>query len=312
MERVWGQTFRKKRPTGRGFFLTLPEETEYLPFKSITSMAKTEGWLYGSRGRLAGAYIRKDPYRGYVISEITRQKDRKSESQLRQRMFMATVIGAYKYMKAVCSCSFEGLAPGFPSMCQFKRLNLHMLRQRVAVAEANGGSFSDAGPFTPLGCQRLVPQPYCVSQGTLPGVGVVLSDADPGRVRIPAVADNSYGALIDGYGLLRGDRLWLITLQGAAPDRLQCHIGCIVLDPCYADGLQAPLSVPFVGADGRINLPSPLNEGPCVRFDFREGTLSYGYETGTVAAAGIVVTRRGGSTAMHSTCQLTVRGATGG
>ena len=310
MDLDYFQTFRKKSAV-------LSEEllSSHLSNKKrYTTMAKSGNWLYGATGKIAGMSLRKDPHRGFIIRDIVTPKNPKTPKQMLQRLFMATVVLAYKYLKVVCCRSFEGIAEGFPSMCYFRRLNLNMLRQRVITSEANGGTVDDAGPFTPLGGFQLVPQPYYVSQGTLPAVTVVLPRNHLRLAQIPDVADNSYQALLDAYGLLRGDRLTFITLQGPSPDGMQCHIANVVLDPHRADGLRAPLTVPFVASDGSVNLPSPLNDGHHTTFVYHPATdddlghsLTYGYDTGTVTAAGIVVTRLSGTTRLHSTCQLTVR-----
>ena len=294
-------------------------------------MAKCGKWLYGCTGRLAGMSLRFDAHRGYIAREIVTPHDPKTPRQLEQRRLMATVMVAYRSMKALVSDSFEGVAAGFPSLQCFKRMNLNLLRQQLDTAVAQGGRAEDAGPLTPIGSVQLVARQYFVSQGTLPGVQVRMVGAggalagggggagavgDYGYGGAFALDDNSYRAVLDAYGLQRGDRLTFVGMHEVQPGRQLVRLVRVVLDPHGADGLRTSLDVPLVGADGAVNMPSPENEGAfeALRYDAgaagpgdgAEGEVRFCLDEGPMTAAGIVVSRRVGAAWLHSTCQLTL------
>ena len=275
-------------------------------------MAKCGKWLYGCTGRLAGMSLRFDAHCGYIAREIVTPHDPKTPRQLEQRRLMATVMVAYRSMKPLVSDSFEGVAAGFPSLQCFKRMNLNLLRQQLDTAVAQGGRAEDAGPLTPIGSVQLVARRYFVSQGTLPGVQVRMVGAGGAF----ALDDNSYRAVLDAYGLQRGDRLTFVAMHEVQPGRQLVRLVRVVLDPHGADGLRTSLDVPLVGADGAVNMPSPENEGAFGSLcyvagaagpgDGAEGEVRFCLDEGPMTAAGIVVSRRVGAAWLHSTCQLTL------
>lgn len=279
-------------------------------------MAKCGKWLYGCTGRLAGMSLRFDAHCGYIAREIVTPHDPKTPRQLEQRRLMATVMVAYRSMKALVSDSFEGVAAGFPSLQCFKRMNLNLLRQQLDTAVAQGGRAEDAGPLTPIGSVQLVSRQYFVSQGTLPGVQVRMVPAGGAF----ALGENSYRAVLDAYGLQRGDRLTFVAMHEVQPGRQLVRLVRVVLDPHGADGLRTSLDVPLVGADGAVNMPSPENEGTfeALRYDAGAtaatagpgdgagGEVRFCLDEGPMTAAGIVVSRRVGAAWLHSTCQLTL------
>ena len=268
-------------------------------------MAKTGFWLHGASGKLAGATMSKGANGETIMREVVTPKNPKTEGQSIQRIIMATVVIAYMYMKELCDHSFEGLAKGAKTMAQFMKLNLNVIRQKVSGDVASGYGLDSIWAFTPHGSKILAPNEFIISQGSLPQVAVTLPSGQSTVAQLTGLAGNSYQAVIDKYNLRRGDQLTFVTLQGSTPERSQFHFSRVILDPTNADGSPAQLTVPFVGNDNKVNLPSPRNTGEFMTLNFQGGAVSYGYSAQTLTAAGVIVSRKEGDTWLRSTCQLT-------
>lgn len=296
-------------------------------------MAKSSYWLFGARGKMAGVILQGTGDGGYMMREQVKPRDPQTEQQLVQRALLATVLLAYKQLKAVCALAFEGLTTGRETMSVFMKLNLNLLRQKaradleagVAVGKTGGtttawdtgtgGATAAQGAYTPRGTRWLVGNEYVVSLGTLPRVRVTLPGDAPWTAAMSGVEGNSYQAVLDAYGLCRGDRLTFVAIGGETVERQGAAVATVVLDPRYADGSQAPLTVPFTRDDGRVNLPSPLNDDRRLRLHaaadgVRFWFVTYGTDGGDdvtalrMTAGGVVVSRYSGRRWLHSMCQL--------
>lgn len=274
-------------------------------------MAKTDFWLSFLPGRLGGVTFCKTKGGKVYPRTIVTPNNPKTEAQQEQRILMLTVNTAYRQLQGLCNHTFEGIASGRQSMGRFYALNLRMLRQTIDEALAAGLTDDDIRAFTPLGTSQLVPNAYYVALGSLPEVTPVLPDALPSVAQMPLSA-NSYQAVIDDYGLARGDVLTFVAIEGEEPTRQQFRAVSIVLDPTYGDGAQAPLSEPLVADDGTIHLPSPQNEGCLAMLAYTPGCVSYELGGDTIGAAGIIVSRKRRTSWQYSNCQLVCGSAQGG
>lgn len=274
-------------------------------------MASSNNWLNFLNGQLGGIVFCKGKNGRIHMRAVVKPKNPKTEAQQEQRILMSTVIAAYRQMNTVCNHTFEGFKEGVDSMNRFKALNLRMLRQTIDEALAAGLTDDDIRAFTPLGTSQLVPNAYYVALGSLPEVTPVLPDALPSVAQMPLSA-NSYQAVIDDYGLARGDVLTFVAIEGEEPTRQQFRAVSIVLDPTYGDGAQAPLSEPLVSSSGTIHLPSPRNEGRLAMLAYTPGCVSYELGGDTIGAAGIIVSRKRRTSWQYSNCQLVCGSAQGG
>lgn len=59
---------------------------------------------------------------------VSKVKNPRTISQMRQRMLMATIGAAYSYLKAIADHSYEGKTVGQQCMSEFMRLNLNKFR----------------------------------------------------------------------------------------------------------------------------------------------------------------------------------------
>lgn len=236
-----------------------------------------------------------------IIREVVTPKNPRTESQLVQRIIMKTVMQAYSTMKAITDHSFEGIAPGAATMAEFMRRNLNAVREKVASALAQGYGYDDIWAFTPLKSEIYSPNEYIISKGSLP---VVPSFIGSTYCYIDALGANTYQEIINKFGLQRGDQLTFVTIQGTTPARTQFYFVRVILDPRNADGTEAPLSSTFVGADNKINLPNPRNEGEFLTLTYTEGQVRWNFSGQERTACGIITSRRDGESWLRSNCTL--------
>ena len=236
-----------------------------------------------------------------IIREIVAPKNPRTESQLVQRIIMKTVMQAYSTMKAITDHSFEGIAPGQPTMAEFMRRNLNAMREKVATALAQGYGYDDIYAFTPLKSEIYSPNEYIISKGSLP---IVPSFIGSMYCYIDGLEANTYQEIINKFSLQRGDQLTFVTIQGTTPERTQFYFVRVILDPRNADGTEAPLSSPFVGADNKINLPNPRNEGDFLTLVYTEGQVRWNFSGQERTACGIITSRRDGESWLRSNCTL--------
>ena len=271
-------------------------------------MAKTGFWLRGANGKLAGATIYQSNGET-VMREVVSPTNPKTEKQIIQRIIMHTVMQAYSKMKSICDHSFEGFKQGQPTMSYFMSQNVGFCREKVASMQAQGIDFINMYNFVPLGLKGFTPNQYQISMGSLPQVECNLRDDDEAKGFVPVIRTNTYQGVINALGLQRGDQLTFIMIDGnSAAEFGQCRFTyCrVILDPTNADYSQASLSVPFVGDNGKINLPSVRNEG---NFTFEvdaEKGLSFTYNASrTCIACAVIVSRKMNDKWLRSTAYLT-------
>lgn len=232
-------------------------------------MAKTGFWLRGAKGKLAGTTMYKDSTTGETIMrEIVTPSNPKTESQLVQRIIMATIGSAYSLSKSITDHSFEGMKAGRETMSYFIRQNVNFCREKVAAMLAEGLTYDDIYNFIKLGQKGFVPNQYQLSMGSLPQVETSIARVSIGGVErrreglVQVIKTNTYQGVIDALGVKRGDQLTFISVEqvSVADSEFQfCRVILDPTDPQTKDSL--PLSTPFVGDNGVINAPSVRNEG---------------------------------------------------
>lgn len=273
---------------------------------------KTGFWLKGGKGKLAGATVYQQNGET-VMREVVSPTNPKTEKQIIQRIIMHTVMQAYSKMKEICDHSFEGLKKGQETMSYFMSQNVGFAREKVATMQQQGIAFLNMYNFVPLGLKGFTPNQYQVSMGSLPRIDTTLSEEDEAHAWVPGIATNTYQAIIDAFGLQRGDQLTFLMIdQNTAAQFGQCnfHYCRVILDPTNPDFSQAPLSSPFVDeSTHRINLPSVRNEGSFFFDVDAEDGLGFTYSGSlTCVASAVIVSRKMNDKWLRSTAYLTYRG----
>lgn len=232
-------------------------------------------------------------------------KNPQTESQMVQRIILNTVSQAYSRMQAIVDHSFEGVPAGQKTMSVFLKQNMDALRQRIGDEIASGGEFANVYAFAPIGSKDFAPNAFIISAGSLPSVATVQQSGTSARIGLTA---NTYQAVINDYGLQRGDQLTFVAVKGADPATMTFHYARVILDPTDADGSALPLSTAFV-ADGAINAPSVRNEGSFTSLSQTGSRLEWilGPAAQLMDAAAVIVSRKNSDGSyMRSNTQMTV------
>lgn len=252
-------------------------------------MSKGNMLLGHARGKVGSLVFARAGGQQITRARAEVVKNPQTEKQMIQRIIMATVSQAYSRFQPICDHSFEGVAAGQASMSYFTSKNLKNLRDYIAAQVEQGMSFDDIFSFVPVGSNEYAPNEFIISKGSLPTITPTFTGST--LAKIEGLSDNTYQAVLDAFGLQRGDQLTLITTQGSNGQNTIFHYARVILDPTNSDGTQAPLSAPFI-LDGAINVPSPRNEGDFANLTFADGTISYNFSAQSVSGAAVIVSRQ--------------------
>lgn len=278
-------------------------------------MAKVGFWLKGSKGKLAGATMYKQNGET-VMREVVTPSNPKTTAQLVQRIVMHTIMGSYSMMKEIVDHSFEGVKKGQDTMSYFMKQNVQFCREKIATMQQQGSSAYEMYNFAPLGMKGFTPNQYQVAMGSLPRINCNIMDDAAQLAYISGFSANTYEDIIAKLGLRRGDQLTFCLINAYGTEYGQCEFkfARVILDPTNADGTPAPLSSAFVGANGKINLPSVRNEGNFY-FDFNASKqVTFGIDVNAGGFAAFVIASRKGSDDqwLRSTTYMTyIEGANG-
>lgn len=131
-------------------------------------MAKAGFTLYGARGKVGNMVARKGPKGGTVLAERVTPKNPQTNKQMAQRIILATVGQAAKYMTEIVDHSFQGVVVGAASKERFRKVNMNLLRQLAAFDFEEATKGVDSRVFmTTKGVTALIPNSYIISQGNL-------------------------------------------------------------------------------------------------------------------------------------------------
>ena len=259
-------------------------------------MSKVGFWLKGSKGKLAGATIYQQNGET-VMREVVTPSNPKTTAQLVQRIIMHTIMGSYSLMKEICDHSFEGVKKGQDTMSYFMKQNVQFCREKIATMQQQGASAYEMYNFAPLGMKGFTPNQYQVAMGSLPRINCNIVDDETRLAYISGFSANTYEDIIAKLGLRRGDQLTFCQVHdlGTAYGQCEFKFARVILDPTNSDGTPAPLSSAFIGANGKINLPSIRNEGN-FWFEFNASNqVTFGIDRNAGCFAAFVIASRQGS-----------------
>lgn len=131
-------------------------------------MAKAGFYLYGTKGKVGNIVARKGR-KGTVLAERKFSiKNPRTNKQMAQRIILATVAQAAKYLSPIVDHSFEGVAIGQLSKERFRKLNMNRLRKIAANDFATEATGLTARAFTTTkNTEALIPNSYIISRGSL-------------------------------------------------------------------------------------------------------------------------------------------------
>lgn len=256
---------------------------------NFSIMSKGNMLLGHARGKVGSLVFSRANGKQIVRSRAEVVKNPRTQAQMIQRIMLNTIAQGYSNMKAIVDHSFEGLSAGQASMSYFMQRNLDNLRTKVASEIADGKSLSEIFDFSPLKSNVLAVNAYEIAKGTLPAVAVL--PVEDGRSFAFDCNANTYEAILQRYGLKRGDQLTFIALVVGTDGNIKFQFTRVILDPRESNGDEAPLSTAFC-ADNAVTKPSTRNEGVFNTLEFSNNKIVYALSTTFMMAGAIIVSRK--------------------
>lgn len=216
-------------------------------------MSKGNMLLGHARGKVGSLVFSRSNGQQIVRARAEQVKNPQTDAQMIQRILLNTIAQAYSKMSAIVDHSFEGIPAGQKSMSFFMKRNLDALRNKLAEV----GDLDASEPnVSPINSNILAINDYEIAKGSLP-------ECTPREVSgtgvFTGITTNTYKAVIDKYGLQRGDQLTFIVIDENARGIASFKYARVILDPRNENGTEAALTSAFITA-GAINLPNPKNE----------------------------------------------------
>lgn len=172
-------------------------------------MAKSSGF-FGIRSGSTKNFTFSELHGEQITKErVTRVKNPRTISQMRQRMLMATIGAAYSYLKAIADHSFEGKTVGQQNMSEFMRVNLNKFRD--AALDSNA-----AYAFNAYGDKLINPMRYILAKGSLPAMPYAINAKH--QIALTYNVDDASTAekVYDAMGIKKGDMITFVWVVGNA------------------------------------------------------------------------------------------------
>lgn len=242
-----------------------------------------------ARGKVGSLVFSRANGKQVVRSRAEVVKNPRSEEQMIQRIILNTTAQGYSNMKQIVDHSFEGLSVGQASMSFFMQRNMDNIRTLVAQQKAQGALLSEIYEFSPLKSNYLAAQEFLIAKGTLPAIDIVQTNADASLAI--SLKANTYAAIIEDYGLQRGDQLTFVGVIQVGTRKRAFEFVRVILDPRDSEGNELPLTTAFVGTNA-VNKPSDRNEGAFTSLSWGANKLSFGFSSDILVCAAVIVSRK--------------------
>ena len=172
-------------------------------------MAKSKGF-FGIRSGSTKNFTFSELHGEQITKErVSRVKNPRTISQMRQRMLMATIGAAYSYLKAITDHSFEGKTVGQQNMSEFMRVNLNKFRDAALNDNA-------AYAMNAYGDKQINPMRYILAKGSLPAMPFVINASNQivltYNVKDASTAEKVYEAM----GIKKDDLVTFVWVVGNA------------------------------------------------------------------------------------------------
>lgn len=194
------------------------------------------GRMKGVQGRVGGEVFSKGLKGQTIVRDYTPQvRNANTNKQIANRIILATVSQAVKFMEAIIDHSFEGKAFGGESKRFFQSINNKQLRALAAVDfQAQSSNPADWNVLmTTKGVSALIPNKWIISDGSLGSCKLKVTRSQaPDELQIEGVTNQAltlqsletgekyvtYGNLLQAaFGLTSTDeQMTLVTIQRAA------------------------------------------------------------------------------------------------
>lgn len=172
-------------------------------------MAKSKGF-FGIRTGSTKNFTFCESHGEQITKErVSKVKNPRTISQMRQRMLMTTIGAAYSYLKAIADHSFEGKTVGQQNMSEFMRLNLNKFRD--AAQDSNAAYAMNA-----YGDKLINPMRYILAKGSLPALPYVANTSNQIELSYNVEDVSTAEKVYDAMGIKKGDMLTFCWVIGNA------------------------------------------------------------------------------------------------
>lgn len=172
-------------------------------------MAKSKGF-FGIRTGSTKNFTFSELHGEQITKErVSKVKNPRTISQMRQRMLMATIGAAYSYLKAITDHSFEGKTVGQQNMSEFMRLNLNKFRD----ASLNN---SAAYAFNAYQDKLINPMRFILAKGSLPAMPFVISATNQIELSYNVADASTAEKVYEVMGLNKGDMVTFVWVVGTS------------------------------------------------------------------------------------------------
>lgn len=191
--------------------------------------------MKGVQGRVGGEVFSKGLKGQTIVRDYTPSvRNANSNKQIANRIILATVSQAVKFMEAIIDHSFEGKAFGGESKRYFQSINNKQLRALAAVDfQAQSSTPADWNVLmTTKGVSALIPNKWIISDGSLGSSKLKVARGNSNNLTISGVSSGAitpstlptgekyitYGQVLQSlFGLSSTDeQITLVTVQRAA------------------------------------------------------------------------------------------------
>ena len=172
-------------------------------------MAKSKGF-FGIRSGSTKNFTFSELHGEQITKErVSRVKNPRTISQMRQRMLMATIGAAYSYLKAIADHSFEGKTVGQQNMSEFMRVNLNKFRDAAQNSSA-------AYAMNAYGDKLINPMRYILAKGSLPAMPYVINASNQIELSYNVADASTAEKVYDAMGIKKGDMITFVWVVGNA------------------------------------------------------------------------------------------------
>lgn len=267
-------------------------------------------WLKGAVGKVGDSTLYASGGETILRNGKSNVKNPQSYAQMIQRVIAKTAMNNYSALQFIANHSFQGRSTGAKCMERFLSRNMRYFRERAAEIQGNGGSLYEFVQFSPVGSVKYVPAAVILSEGKLPPIITGIEANGTYAFCTPSAEGNTYAAIVESFDLKRGDQITFVTIEkSVVTGDYTPRYARVILDPRNADGTPAPMSSQFIVAGGNfINLPNMRNRGgfAFLQGGINGGRLGFRLSSGSVAAAGIIVSRKVKGAWWRSNCKLVI------
>ena len=172
-------------------------------------MAKSKGF-FGIRSGSTKNFTFSELHGEQITKErVSRVKNPRTISQMRQRMLMATIGAAYSYLKAIADHSFEGKTVGQQNMSEFMRVNLNKFRD---VSQDSNAAYA----MNAYGDKLINPMRYILAKGSLPAMPYVINANNQIALTYDVADASTAEKVYDAMGIKKGDMVTFVWVVGNA------------------------------------------------------------------------------------------------